>query len=109
MAILEFLYSRKLAQLARSLAQQLARRYPPAIANNPIQTVSQQRLSDILEEVFAQVAGSTRENKLGWAKRIRLGNGFRWELREMGYDEKFIAVAADGLIAHVTGGASAKN
>ncbi len=88
--------------MARCLAQDVAKRYPPAIANNPVQMVSQQRLSDILEEVFTRATEFGRQNKLGRYKRIRLGKDFRWELKELGYDEKFIEVATEGLIVCVT-------
>ena len=100
-AILEFLSSGKVAELAKSLAQDLARRYPPAIANNPAQVVSPQRLSDILEQVFARANDIGPENRLGWYKRIRLGKGFRRELSELGYDDKFISLAAESLIVGV--------
>jgi hypothetical protein len=101
-AILEFFSSHKIAELARSLAQDVARRYPPAIANNPARMVSQKRLSGILEEVYARAIAFTLENKLGWYKRARLGNDFRWELNELGYDEKFVDTATEGLIFRVS-------
>lgn len=97
-AIPEFLSSGKVAELAKSLAQDLARRYPPAIANNPAQVVSPQRLSDILDQVFARATDLGPENRLGWYKRLRLGKGFRRELSELGYDDKFIGLAAENLI-----------
>jgi hypothetical protein len=80
----------------------VARRYPPAIANNPAQMVSQQRLSSILDDVFARAVSYSRENQLGWYKRAKLGNDFRWELRELGYDDEFVDAATEGLILHVT-------
>ena len=101
-AILEFFSTRKVAELAKSLAQDVARRYPPAIANNPAQMVSQRRLSGILEEVYVRAAEFTRENPLGWYKRIRMRNEFRWELNELGYDEQFVATASEGLSAYLT-------
>jgi len=76
-AILDFFSTRKITQLAKSLAQDVDRRYPPAIANNPVQIASQQRLSGILEEVFARAAKFAQENRLGWYKRARLGQDFR--------------------------------
>jgi hypothetical protein len=97
-AILEFLSTRRVAELAKSLAQDVARRYPPAIANSPANVVSQQRVSDILEEVFARVTNFGPENRLGWYKRARLGSSFRWELNELGYDKKFVDTATEGLI-----------
>jgi hypothetical protein len=99
--ILEFFSTRKLAQFAKSLAQDVAKRYPPAIANNPAQVVSQQRLSGILEEIFTRTTDFSRENKLGWYKRARLGRNFRWELNELGYDKKFVDRATEGLILYV--------
>ncbi|MGP1678107.1 MAG: hypothetical protein ACTS6J_13230 [Burkholderiales bacterium] len=94
--------------MAKSLAQDVAKRYPPAIANNPAQMVSQKRLSDILEEAFGRAAEFNRENKLGWYRKAKLGNAFRWELKELGYDEEFIDVASEGLIVCVTQGPSPK-
>ena len=100
--MLEFLSTRKVAEFATSLAQDLAKRYPPAIANNPAQMVSQKRLTGILEEAFARATEFNRQNQLGWFRKARLGNGFRWELREMGYDEKFIDAATKDLMAHLS-------
>ena len=106
--ILEFFSSRKVTEFAKSLAQDVAKRYPPAIANNPAQMVSQKRLSGILEEAFTRAAEFNRENKLGWYKKAKLGNEFRWGLKELGYDQKFIEVATEGLIVYVTSGPSPK-
>ena len=106
--ILEFFSARKVTEFAKSLAQDVAKRYPPAIANNPAQMVSQKRLSGILEEAFTRAAEFNRENKLGWFKKAKLGNEFRWELKELGYDQKFIEVATEGLIVYVTRGISPK-
>ena len=106
--ILEFLSTRKVAELARSLAQEVAKRYPPAIANSPAQIVSGQRLSGILEEVFTRAAEFGRENKLGWYQRIWLRKNFRWELNELGYDEKFVDIATGGLIRRVSRNPSLK-
>jgi hypothetical protein len=88
--------------LAKSLAQDVARRCPPAIANNPIRMVSDRRLSDILEEVFARAAQFSQESKLGWYKRAKLRRDFRWELIELGYDKKFVDTAVAGLMVSVT-------
>ncbi len=104
--ILKFFSTRKVTEFATNLAQDVAKRYPPAIANNPAQMVSQKRLSGILEEAFTRAAEFSRENKLGWYKKAKLGNEFRWELKEMGYDEKFIDMATEGLIVYVTRGPS---
>lgn len=106
--ILKAFFTSKVTEFAKTLAQDIAKRYPPAIANNPAQMVSQKRLSGILEEAFVRAAEFNREHNLGWYKKAKLGNEFKWELKEMGYDEKFIDVATEGLIVYLTRGATPK-
>lgn len=91
-------------EFAKSLAQDIAKRYPSAIANNPDQMVSQKRLTAILEEAFSRAHQFNQEQKLGMFKKARLGNTFKWELKEMGYDEKFVDMATEGLIVYLTRG-----
>jgi hypothetical protein len=106
--ILNIFSTSKVTEFAKGLAQDIGKRYPPAIANNPAQMVSQKRLTGILEETFLRATEFNRENKLGWYKKAKLGNEFKWELKEMGYDEKFVDVATEGLIVYLTRGATPK-
>jgi hypothetical protein len=106
--ILDLFSTSKVTQFAKNLAQDISKRYPPAIANNPAQMVSQKRLSGILEEAFVSAAEFNKQNKLGWYKKAKLGNEFKWELKELGYDEKFIDTATEGLIVYLTRGPSPK-
>jgi hypothetical protein len=102
------LFSRsRINEFAKRLAQDIAKRYPPAIANNPEQMISQNRLSSILEEAFGKAADFQREEKLGWFRRAKLVNEFQWELKEIGYEKKFVEVATEGLLVYVTRGAAA--
>ncbi|MBI2961497.1 MAG: hypothetical protein HYY28_14385 [Betaproteobacteria bacterium] len=96
----------KIDEFAKSLAQDIAKRYPPAIANNPEQMVSQKRLTTILEDAFNRAHQFNREQKLGMFKKAKLGNTFKWELKEMGYEEKFVDMATEGLIVYLTRGPS---
>ena len=89
---------------AKNLAQDIAKRYPPAIANNPEQMVSQKRLTAILEDTFERARQFNRENQLGMFKKAKLGNTFKWELKEMGYEAKFVEMATEGLIVYLTRG-----
>lgn len=102
--ILKWLSSSKVDDFAKELAQDIAKRYPPAIANNPEQMVSQKRLTTILEDTFTRAHQFNRENKLGMFKKAKLGNTFKWELKEMGYDEKFVDMATEGLVVYLTRG-----
>jgi len=89
-------------KFAKDLAKDIGERYPVAVANDPARKVSANRLTAILEDAFGQASDFASKNKLGAFKKAKLGNTFRWELKEMGYDDKFVEVATEGLIVYVT-------
>ena len=92
----------KVNAFAKSLAERITARYPPVIANNPEQTVSQKRISEILEATFSDTLQFQRGNQPGLLGRAKLGNAFKWELRELGYEEKFVDFATEKLIEQLT-------
>jgi len=97
------LFSAKpIQKLAQSLAADIASRYPAEIANSPEPIVSQRRCSEILENIFLRARQFNLESRLGVLARIRLGSALKWQLKEMGYDEKFIDTAMAHLVASVT-------
>ena len=93
---------KQIDQFAKTLAQELAKRYPPALDKAGERRISQKRVTSILEDTFSRASEFKRQHKLGVYKKARLGNTFRWELEEMGYSKKFIELATEGLIVYVT-------
>jgi hypothetical protein len=87
---------------SKGLAQDLAKRYPPALDKGNERRISQKRLTTILEDTFNRAREFRQQHKLGVYKKARLGNTFRWELEEMGYSEKFVELATEGLIVYIT-------
>ncbi len=102
MALFGTVSSKEVDAFAVGLAQELAKRYPPALDKGSERKISQKRLTSILESTFDRALEFKREHKLGVYKKARLGNTFRWELQEMGYSEKLIEVATEGLIVYIT-------
>jgi hypothetical protein len=92
----------KIDEFANELAQDVARRYPPAIANNPAQIVSERRLAAILDEIFSGTHRFNHEHRLGILRKAKLGNAFQWMLKGMGYDGKFIDIATRKLLVSLT-------
>jgi hypothetical protein len=89
-------------EFAVNLAQELAKRYPPALDQGSERRISQKRLTTLLEDTFQRAMDFKKQHKLGVYKKARLGNTFRWELQEMGYTEKFVEVATEGIIVYIT-------
>ena len=88
-------------RFAKSLAEEVARQYPPALDQAGGRTLSEKRLTRILEDVCSKAAAFRSEHNLGVYKKARLGNTFRWELEELGYSKKFIETATEGLVVYL--------
>ena len=90
-------------QFAKDLAQDVAKRYPPAMDKGGAERrISQKRLTTILEDTFSKAVEFRQQHKLGVYKKARLSNTFRWELQELGYSAKFIEVATEGLVVYIS-------
>ena len=94
--------SKQVDEFAKTLAQELAKRYPPALDKGGERKVSQKRLVTLLEDTFNKALDYRKQHKLGVYKKARLSNTFRWELEELGYSAKFIEVATEGLVVYIS-------
>lgn len=103
MALFGSVSSKQVDEFARGLAQDIAKRYPPTMDTGSTERkISQKRLSTILEEAFGKAVAFRNQHKLGVYKKARLSNTFRWELTELGYSEKFIEMATEGLVVYIS-------
>lgn len=87
---------------AKSLAQDIGKRYPPALDQQPGKRPSVNRLTRIMEDACKKAVDFQAEHKLGWLGKAKLGNSFRWELTEMGYQKDFVDFATEAVIIHVS-------
>jgi hypothetical protein len=104
MALFGSISSKQVDAFAKSLAAEMAKRYPPSLDKDGGPKLSQKRLTTILEEVYHKAIAFQKEHKLGVYKKARLGNTFRWELEELGYSKQFIETATEGLVIYITRG-----
>src|SRR5947209_3753717 len=100
--ILRFFSPSKVNAFVKIMGRRITTRCPPVIANNPEQIVSQKRIAEILEEIFSSASEFRQENRLGRLGKAKLGHAFKWELREIGYEEKFVDFATEKLIEQLT-------
>jgi len=64
---------------------------------------AQRKLTRALDAVYAQARAYGADNHLGVYGKARVGNAFKWELKELGYASEFIEEATRGLILAVSG------
>jgi hypothetical protein len=101
MALFGSISGKEVDTFAKGLAEEVGKRYPPALDQSGGRTLSEKRLTAILEDVCNKALEFKNEHKLGVYKKARLGNTFRWELEDMGYSKKFIETATEGLVVYL--------
>lgn len=84
-------------EFGRSLAQELARHYPPPNEGHT-KSASPKRLAVTIEDVYARALKFKREKRLGVYQKAKLGNAFRWKLKELGYNEDFVEQVTKALV-----------
>jgi hypothetical protein len=92
----------EIGEFAKTLATNLSKRYPPSIDAATEKKVSETRLTKVLEDVLAQATDFQQKQQLGLFGKAKLGNEFRWQLKELGYTDKFIEMATEALMVYVT-------
>jgi hypothetical protein len=101
MALFGSISSKQVDTFAKELAEELSKRYPPALDHDASGTLSEKRLTRILEDICNKAVEFKNEHKLGVYKKARLGNTFRWELEQRGYSKKFIETATEGMVVYL--------
>lgn len=102
MKLWEKLTAKDVERFAKELADEVAKRYPVEMANDKQKKVSEKRLTKILERIYGKAVEYKQRNGLGFYRKAKLGNSFRWALDEIGYSKEFIEVATQGMIVYIS-------
>jgi hypothetical protein len=97
MALLKMFDTKELEAFATGLAADLGRRFPPASEKRTDRGANNQ-LKGIIEGLAARAVAYHAEHKLGVYKKAKLGNVFRWKLKEMGYSDEFAEDATQEIV-----------
>jgi hypothetical protein len=100
--LLDRLTGRDVAEYGKTLARDLAKRYPPQLDNQPEKRVSANRITKVLEDAIGRAVDYSRTEKLGFIRKARLSNAFRWEMKDLGYSEGFIETATEALVVYLS-------
>lgn len=87
---------------AKSLAQDIEKRYPPELDKQTGKRPSVNRLTRIVEDACKKAETFRNDHRLGWFGKAALGNSFRWELTEMGYQKDFVDFATEAVVVYVS-------
>jgi len=100
MALFGLFQTRELEEFATVLANDLGRRFPPA-SEARTDPGAQYQIKVILEGLGARAVRYHSEKKLNLYKKAKLGNVFKWKLRELGYSDAFAERATKEIITRL--------
>lgn len=89
MGILQWFDTAEVDELARTIAAELVKRVPPSSLESHTKKAAE-RLRNTHDAIFDRAAKFARTQKLNIYKKARLGNQFRWSLKEAGYPPEFV-------------------
>jgi len=93
--------ARPAVEFGDRLARRFAELYPPALDRPGAPQISANRLSRILEGLYAEAQIFNTQHNLGYYRRTRLSHAFKWRLMELGYSKPLIETATEGLIVYL--------
>jgi hypothetical protein len=89
MGFLDWFRTREVDELAAAIAAELVKRVPPGALESRTRKAAE-RLRNTHDAIFARAGKFARTHPLNVYKRARLGNQFRWALKEAGYPPEFV-------------------
>jgi hypothetical protein len=89
MVLFDRFKTKELEEFATGLANDLGRRFPPASEARTDAGAAHQ-IKIIVDGLSARACRYHDEHKLGVYRKAKLGNTFRWRLKEIGYSEDFV-------------------
>lgn len=101
MGIFQWFDTREIDEFAQSIAAELVKRVPPSALDSHTKKAAD-RLRNTHEAIFARAGKFARSHKLNIFKKARLGNQFRWTLKEAGYPPEFVESWTYELVALIT-------
>jgi len=99
--LLQWFDTGEVDELARTIAAELVKRAPPAALDSHTKKAAE-RLRNTHDAIFARAGKFARTHRLNLYKKARLGNQFRWALREAGYPREFVEAWTHELVLLVT-------
>lgn len=94
--MIDLFKTKEINEFAKTLAQDFFKRYPLSDAETPKNT--EKKLKVVTAGLYARAIRFRQEKNLGIFKKAKLGNVFKWELKELGYSEDLIEAVTKGLI-----------
>ncbi len=90
--------NKEIDEFSKLLAKELADQFQVEQKNSSDMKKAVKRRGATINKIYNKAFDFKQQYRLGIYGRARLGNTFKWELREMGYENDFIDEMTKGLL-----------
>ncbi|MDD5249702.1 MAG: hypothetical protein PHY45_11985 [Rhodocyclaceae bacterium] len=90
--IFDWFDAREASRFGTSLADFVVERIP---------SKSPKKAPEALAKLFAQIERFKQTNRLNMYKKAKLGNAFKWKLRDYGYTDEFVDEITKEVLLHL--------
>lgn len=92
------------AEFALSMVDRLRKEVPASLMAQHTKILSVNKIVRLLERNASLAKEYHDSNKIGYFRRVKLINSYKWLLKEDGYSDEFIKVAVESLIVALAKG-----
>jgi hypothetical protein len=96
----DWIHRKEIDGFATALAQDLGRRFPPKSEERTDKGAKNQ-LRAITDRLYGEAVKFHRDRRLGVYGKAKLGNAFRWKLKELGYSHSFVEEVTHELVVRL--------
>lgn len=101
MWLFDIFSSKRDVESAQAICSKLMTSYPAKVESKLQYIGGKKRLGGVLEIVLADVDQYQQDSKMGWFRKARFANAFKWRLREAGYSEAFTDAITEGVVTRL--------
>lgn len=101
MVIFNWFDTTEVDKLVRAITEELVKRVPPSTLDSRDRKAAT-RLRNTHDAIFARAGKFARTHNLNIYKKARLGNRFRWAIRDAGYPSEFVESWTYELVTLIT-------
>lgn len=98
MYLLNWLTRAEEKKCVANLLERISKELPAEKIADGRSKVSVNKVTRVLESVYASAVDFKNERKIGFIGRAVMANAFKWGLKEAGYADAFVGMATEGLI-----------
>lgn len=97
--MLDWFSAKRAEEFGTSLARTFIEKMPPGHSLNESKLAS--KTEYLLNKMTGQIKSFKQTERLNIYKKAKLGNAFRWTLKDAGYDDAFTEKLVEWLVTHL--------